>query len=756
MVGAPMIRWPRRGRSRVRWGTLLGSVAAAAAVVVGVVAFVVGGVVHGHLLTAGLYTDALTQRQAYRRVYSEILVDPAVRDATNELLGELGLDPAQRRDVIAVSNAVLRLALPPDALDDLVDQLLRQALAYVRGDVEQLRTDLSVLGALDRTDEAGAVIMRRALTATSEVVLPNFDAYVAAVRAFLDDLAAGQLPTMLPVSAEPAPDDEHLATAIEEAAPRPLPGQVRDQVTAAVQNGDERDALIAAGTSAPLARFEAAISRLVAGDDLRVDVLDAVGAASPSARREVTDRLADLRAAMRWLPSWTRAAGAGLAVAGAAGLVALHRRRLWLGLATTGGALLAGGAASLLLWDSQRRRFASPLAAAAAGGMPSSARTLLVEVNQAVTASLGDTVVAHVVWPAALGGLFVVAGALGAAKTAIAAPQRVRWLTAAVALTVAVVVTVLTTARPDDGARPLARACNGHAELCDRPYDEIVQAATHNAMSSPEIVRIWPEQDADVRGQLDFGIRTLMIDAAYWTAVRSAGELGVPDLPDDVGAALLDLLRDRLDPRPGVYACHNICAFGSRPLHATLRTVREFLDANPDEVVTLILQDSISRADATEAFDEAGLTDIVFDGDVDDGWPTLGELIDRGQRLVVFSEQRGPPPTWYRQAFTLIQDTPHAVTAADQFSCERDRGPVDAPLFLMNHWVRRRAPDRADAVVVNDRAFIVERAQRCAAERGKLPNFIAVDFFSLGDVIGAVDELNGVADRHRAPAPPRR
>jgi hypothetical protein len=62
----------------------------------------------------------------------------------------------------------------------------------------------------------------------------------------------------------------------------------------------------------------------------------------------------------------------------------------------------------------------------------------------------------------------------------------------------------------------------------------------------------------------------------------------------------------------------------------------------------------------------------------------------------------------------------------------------------MNHWVRRRAPDRADARALNARDAIVTRARTCAATRGQLPDFIAVDFFSLGDLMGAVDELNGV------------
>ena len=51
---------------------------------------------------------------------------------------------------------------------------------------------------------------------------------------------------------------------------------------------------------------------------------------------------------------------------------------------------------------------------------------------------------------------------------------------------------------------------------------------------------------------------------------------------------------------------------------------------------------------------------------------------------------------------------------------------------------------RTAAAVVNAKDFIVERAHRCARERGALPNFVAVSFYGIGDVLGAVDELNGV------------
>ena len=91
-----------------------------------------------------------------------------------------------------------------------------------------------------------------------------------------------------------------------------------------------------------------------------------------------------------------------------------------------------------------------------------------------------------------------------------------------------------------------------------------------------------------------------------------------------------------------------------------------------------------------------------------------------------------------------MQETPFLALSPDQLTCRPARGDPEATLFLMNHWVQRAAPDRVDSTVINQRSFIVDRARECAGERGQLPNFIAVNFFGIGDLMGAVDELNGL------------
>ena len=119
-------------------------------------------------------------------------------------------------------------------------------------------------------------------------------------------------------------------------------------------------------------------------------------------------------------------------------------------------------------------------------------------------------------------------------------------------------------------------------------------------------------------------------------------------------------------------------------------------------------------------------------------------MIDSGQRLVVMAEEEGPPPSWYQHVWDITMETPYTFINYDDFSCDANRGPEDAPFFLLNHWIQRGAPNRVDAAIVNEYDFLLDRAQQCATERGKIPNFVAINFYQNGDVMDVVNTLNGV------------
>jgi hypothetical protein len=90
-----------------------------------------------------------------------------------------------------------------------------------------------------------------------------------------------------------------------------------------------------------------------------------------------------------------------------------------------------------------------------------------------------------------------------------------------------------------------------------------------------------------------------------------------------------------------------------------------------------------------------------------------------------------------------VQETPFLFRRPGQLSCRANRGSPDAPLFLLNHWITDKRREVSNAARVNARGVLLTRARECQAERGLLPNFVAVDFYDRGDLFGVVDTLNG-------------
>jgi hypothetical protein len=123
-------------------------------------------------------------------------------------------------------------------------------------------------------------------------------------------------------------------------------------------------------------------------------------------------------------------------------------------------------------------------------------------------------------------------------------------------------------------------------------------------------------------------------------------------------------------------------------------------------------------------------------------------MIESGRRLVVMVEtgRGGDAAPWLVNRFDLTQETPYTFPTVDDFTCAPNRGPSDAPLFQLNHWLSGFSSLVTNAELVNQREVLLTRAQQCEQERGQLPNFVAVNYVALGDVYEVVDVLNGVAE----------
>ena len=172
--------------------------------------------------------------------------------------------------------------------------------------------------------------------------------------------------------------------------------------------------------------------------------------------------------------------------------------------------------------------------------------------------------------------------------------------------------------------------------------------------------------------------------------------------------------------------------------------MRTFLDENPREVLFIVIQDEITNMDTQQAFDDVGLVPYIYTHNTGQEWPTLRQMIDADKRLVVMAENEGPPPDWYTNVWNETEETPYTFITKEQFNCDPNRGDTGKPFFLLNHWIQRGSPNRVDAAIVNDYDFLLARARQCEAERGQMPNFVAVNWYSQGDLLDVVNTLNGV------------
>lgn len=348
------------------------------------------------------------------------------------------------------------------------------------------------------------------------------------------------------------------------------------------------------------------------------------------------------------------------------------------------------------------------------------------------------------------------------------------------------------------------RKCNGSAELCDKPLNEVAFLGSHNAMSTAaDPGWLFYEQTKSIPAQLDFGVRALLVKTHYGipTTVNVTGantvitdsvaELTVNPIDKDdqysneqqVKAKELQA-NIKVDPNlRDVYLCHVYCEYGATKFTTALGYTRQFLTNNPDNVIIWFIGDYVSKADTEKALREAKVFDRVWDYDPNAPMPTLGQMIDAKKNIVMISEFSGAPPAWNIKGYGVFQDTPFTfrkdaelyspgsskytgtatvtgpvpatVTGPDGTeqwtkewagisSCAPNRGTPNSPLFQINHWITPAgaAPTIGEAKAVNAYDVLKPRVQDCMTQRGKFPTIVGVNFVEIGDALQVVDELN--------------
>ncbi len=314
----------------------------------------------------------------------------------------------------------------------------------------------------------------------------------------------------------------------------------------------------------------------------------------------------------------------------------------------------------------------------------------------------------------------------------------------------------------DNASAVNTTACNGHDELCDVPFDQVVIPASHNSMSIADGTWFLAEQPKDMVESLDDGIRGLLVDTWYAQPTKDGAITAdeslagaEAELTRTYGAEIAGSVRRTIDrvrraeptgpAEP--YFCHTVCEIGADPMAPIMERLNTWLEEHPREVVVLFIQDTVTPKDTDAVLRRAGLADKAYVHPEGAQWPTLGEMIDADRRLVVLMENEGGGSEYpyLHQGFDLVHDTEYTFDSAEDFTCTLKRGEPDNPLLSVNHWLASFSTLISSAEAVNTYDALKARMDDCQAVRGRTPSMVAVNWYDRGDLFQVVDELNGVA-----------
>jgi hypothetical protein len=305
-----------------------------------------------------------------------------------------------------------------------------------------------------------------------------------------------------------------------------------------------------------------------------------------------------------------------------------------------------------------------------------------------------------------------------------------------------------------------ARSCNGSPSLCSRALNKVIFPGTHNSFAaSDQPGWHFANQTYPIARQLRDGIRAFLIDIHYGVYDPATGRVRTDltaegsdqnKVAQQLPASALRVA-DRvaggiglgtLKGKPEPYLCHTLCELGAEPLDRELDEIATFLRKHPDQVLVMIVEDYVPASTIKQAFESSGLTRYAATLKRHAPLPTLGELITRDHRLLVFAEVKGGSPAWYMPAFSFIQDTPLGAARPSQLSCARYRGDQDSPMLLINHWIPPFPPSHALNTQIGRAPFLRARIRRCTRERDIPGAIVAVDFYQRTAMIKVARQLN--------------
>ncbi|KAK5127584.1 hypothetical protein LTR85_006924 [Meristemomyces frigidus] len=212
--------------------------------------------------------------------------------------------------------------------------------------------------------------------------------------------------------------------------------------------------------------------------------------------------------------------------------------------------------------------------------------------------------------------------------------------------------------------------CNNYPEFCNRKYSNITEVCAHNSAFSVKN-NAASNQQLSITQQLNDGIRMLQGET-HWV-------------------------------NNTVFSCHSSCdLLNAGTWQSELETIVSWLEKNPYDVVTFLIVNSnfaegTTVTNYTSAIEASGIRPYLYEPEYvpqhREQWPTLGEMILSGKRVVLFMDYNANQTEvpYVLDEFTHMFETPFSPTN-QSFPCTLNRPPglsvahaEENYMYLANH-----------------------------------------------------------------------
>lgn len=332
----------------------------------------------------------------------------------------------------------------------------------------------------------------------------------------------------------------------------------------------------------------------------------------------------------------------------------------------------------------------------------------------------------------------------------------------------------------------------------NKRYDHTCFLMTHNGYSAEQAGFIYANQYYDLKGQLERGVRAFELDTYDRCWSKTLGIFGSSGCTVSLCHGSCEITK-WIQPKEGLASGFFEKTGDPADFQGALETVRDFLIKNPDEVVTIFLEnDAITPGNKAgelgeldKKFEEAQVANMVlkptdWDPLTHNGWPTIAQMKEKGKRIVVFNSKsfahhkyptslpfQSTKYTYYRWvcAVESMYSTLDIEKAAKQRSESASAGKsYTRYLYVLDYFPEggkilgggvsdiikklggNEIPFGGNYKKVNgpDLEKLLNRVVTKGLEdglyKGRYPNFIQVDYFHEGNPLALVNKINSLAD----------